>query len=334
MPVITTSSYTARGIWRSAHFQTIIPSLFRRVDDVVYKRERVELPDGDFIDVDRSSVGSKRLGIVLHGLEGNAGRAYVRGMVRALNRTGIDAAAVNFRGCSGEINRLPRFYHSGDTDDVRFLVRRFSSISELYLIGFSMGGNVILKYLGEEGSRVQRNLRRAVVFSVPCHLASSADRLARRTNRIYMRRFLGMLREKIEKKSGRVKGALSADGFESIQNFKDFDDRYTAPLHGFRNAEDYWEQSSSIRFFPAISIPTLMINSLDDPFLAPPCFPVALAQDHPHVTLELPRWGGHVGFVKKGGMYWSEQRAMEFLNSPHPGRSGINPQDTKHVYGS
>lgn len=317
MPVITSSSYRARGIWRSGHFQTVYPSLFRHVDDVSYERERVDLPDGDFVDIDRSSVGSRRLAMVLHGLEGNTDRAYVRGMVRALNRAGIDAAAVNFRGCSGEINRLPRFYHSGDTDDLRFLIHRLApSFSEIDLIGFSMGGNVVLKYLGEEGAAIHPLIRRAVVFSVPCHLASSAGRLASWSNRIYLRRFLKMLREKIVQKSRNVPGARDDAGFESIRNFKDFDDRYTAPLHGFRDAEDYWEQSSSIRLIPDISIPTLMVNSLDDPFLALPCYPIALAQNHPYVTLELPRWGGHVGFVGSGTMYWSEQRALEFLNHP------------------
>jgi len=313
---VIASAYRAQNIWRSGHIQTIYPSLFRRVEGVRYTRERVELDDGDFLDIDKSDVGSRRVVVVLHGLEGNTDRAYMRGMVSAVNSTQRDAIAMNFRGCSGETNRLPRFYHSGDTNDLRFLLQRILETGryrEICLVGFSMGGNVILKYLGEEAASLLPMIRRAVVFSVPCHLASSADSLARWSNRIYMRRFLRLLREKIQRKAGSVHGALTDDGFDSIRTFEDFDDRYTARLHGFKDARDYWEKSSSVNLLRHIAIPTLMVSSQDDPFLGPPCFPVDLAKKHPWLTLEISRWGGHVGFVDDSNLYWSEKRTIEFL---------------------
>ncbi len=308
--------YQASGVWRSGHVQTIYPSLCRRVTDVAYRRERLELPDGDFIDIDKSELGYSQLVVILHGLEGSTDRAYVRGMVRAVNRAHMDAVAMNFRGCSGEINRLPRFYHSGDTEDLRFLLKYLvhdGRYQDLYLVGFSMGGNVILKFLGEEGSKVDPRIRRAVVFSVPCHLASSAEKLSRWENRIYMNRFLKLLREKIVQKALSVPGALSDAGYRTIRTFKDFDDRYTAKLHGFEDAADYWNKSSSVFFLHRIAMPTLLVNSEDDPFLGPPCYPIEQAREHHWLTLEVTRWGGHVGFVERGLTYWSEKRTIEFL---------------------
>lgn len=319
MPVVAESSYRAPLLFSNPHVQTVYPTLFRRVTGVTYSRKRINTPDEDFIDLDISSVAAERMAIVLHGLEGDSGRGYMLGMVKALNRGGWDAAALNFRGCSGESNRQVRFYHSGDTGDLRTAISQLSidgRYSEMALVGFSLGGNVVLKYLGECGPNVPAVIRKAAAMSVPCDLTSTSHRLAEPANRMYMKRFLRLLRQKIRMKMAVMPGRLNDDGYERIRNFKDFDDRYTAPVHGFENAEDYWKKASSQPFLGQISVPTLLINAADDPFLTEPCFPVDEAKDNPFLLLEIPDHGGHVGFVtfNRSGEYWSESRVVSFLN--------------------
>ena len=319
MPVVAESSYRAPLLFSNPHVQTVYPTLFRRVTGVTYSRKRINTPDEDFIDLDISSVAAERMAIVLHGLEGDSGRGYMLGMVKALNRGGWDAAALNFRGCSGESNRQVRFYHSGDTGDLRTAISQLSidgRYSEMALVGFSLGGNVVLKYLGECGPNVPAVIRKAAAMSVPCDLTSTSHRLAEPANRMYMKRFLRLLRQKIRMKMAVMPGRLNDDGYERIRNFKDFDDRYTAPVHGFENAEDYWKKASSQPFLRQISVPTLLINAADDPFLTEPCFPVDEAKDNPFLLLEIPDHGGHVGFVtfNRSGEYWSESRVVSFLN--------------------
>lgn len=319
MPIIERSSYRAPFFLVNGHLQTIFPSLFRKVSGVSYRRERIETPDGDFLDLDWSEAGSKRAAIISHGLEGNTSRAYMMGMSRALNRAGWDALPWNFRGCSGEPNRKLRSYHSGATDDLHTVISHVLSqgkYSEIALIGFSLGGNVTLKYLGERGGEVHSFIRKAAAFSVPCHLASGSRKLAQPSNKLYMKRFLRMLHEKIKAKMEIMPGQLDDAGYESIKDFKGFDDRYTAPIHGFANAEDYWQKCSSKQFIPCITLPTLLINARNDPFLSKECFPVEEARGNPNFYLEMPEAGGHTGFVEfnDSGEYWSEKRAMEFLN--------------------
>lgn len=319
MPRIRHSSYRSPCCFRSGHLQTIFPNLFRRVEGVAYVRRRLATPDDDFIDLDWSTVGSHRVALLAHGLEGNSSRPYVLGMVRAFNRRGWDAVAWNFRGCGGEPNRTLRFYHSGDTPDLQSVVThvlRNAGYEQLVLVGFSLGGNVILKYLGERGRAIDPKIKGAAVFSVPCDLAASSRRMARLDNSLYMKRFMNMLHEKIRAKMRLFPGEIHDRGFERMRTFKDFDERYTAPLHGFSSAEDYWEKAGSKPFLTRIARPTLLVNALDDPFLAPSCYPCREAEDNPHLFLETPSVGGHVGFVtfRKDGEYWSEARAVEFLS--------------------
>jgi len=319
VPIISQSSYRAPVLFTNPHVQTVFPTIFRKVTGVSYRRERIDTPDGDFLDLDWSTVGSQRLAILLHGLEGNSTRTYILGMVKALNKNGWDAVAVNFRGCSGESNRTLRFYHSGETSDLDNVVSRALGLGihrALALIGFSLGANVILKYLGERGNGVHASIKKAVAFSVPCDLTSSSLELGRFSNRPYMRRFLGMLREKIRMKMEVLPGSINDHGYERIKNFKDFDDTYTAPIFGFKNAEDYWKRASSKPSLPDISVPTLIVNAADDPFLGEPCYPVEEAAQSKTLFLEVPDHGGHVGFVafNNQNQYWSEHRALSFLH--------------------
>ncbi len=282
-------------------------------------RERLELQDGDFLDVDWSRARGKRALVIAHGLEGASDGAYVRGMVRAFNRRGWDVAAMNFRGCSGEPNRLLRSYHSGATDDLLYVLQHVarSGYDGVGLVGFSLGGNMVLKLLGELGADAPAWLVGGVGISVPCDLKASCEVMARRVNIPYMKRFLVSLRQKIRSKQSRFPAEMDDSGYERVRTFRHFDDRYTAPIHGFRDAEDYWARCSALSFLPGIRRPALLLNSLDDPFLAPACFPDELAAGHQWLNLETPAHGGHVGFAGDGlrpDEYYSERRALEFLN--------------------
>lgn len=318
MPVVPHSDYTPPRLLSNGHIQTIIPSFFRRVE-IAYQRERIDIPDGDFLDLDWSRIESDKLAILSHGLEGSSDRAYMRGMAKAFNVHGWDALAWNYRGCSGVPNRKLKSYHSGATGDLETVIKHalfLNQYIELCLVGFSMGGNITLKYLGENGDSIPEEVKSAVAFSVPCDLKSSAEKLARFSNKIYMHRFLGFLHKKIQLKMKMFPGEINDDGFDQIRTFKEFDDRYTAPIHGFEDAEDYWRKCSSKQFLDNIRIPTLLINSKNDPFLSEACYPIEQAKSNPYLCLEIPESGGHVGFISlhNNGIYWSESKAVSFAN--------------------
>jgi uncharacterized protein len=301
----------------NAHLETIFPSLIRTVGIQPYVRERIATPDDDFLDLDWLQGGSSKLIIISHGLEGSSDRPYVKGLARAAFYAGYDVLAWNFRGCSGEINRQLRFYHSGATDDLQTVINHVkdtTSYKEIVLTGFSLGGNLTLKFLGEKN--IDTLISRAVVFSAPIHLQSSCAKISQPSNWIYANRFLRSLKKKVLMKS-KLYPELETNLLASIKTMETFDDRYTAPLHGFKNAAEYYDQNSSIHFIPSITIPALIINAMNDPFLSEECFPVKKFSGHKTVRLETPRRGGHVGFAQfsKGGLYWSEERAMKFITT-------------------
>ncbi|HEX9782445.1 MAG TPA: alpha/beta fold hydrolase [Opitutaceae bacterium] len=322
MPVVP-SSYRAPPGFSNGHVQTVFAALIRQVNVVTGARKRIEIADGDFLDLDMALNGNRRVAILSHGLEGSSRQTYVQGMARALFRNGWDVAAWNFRGCSGEFNWLLRFYHSGASQDLHVVVDAVLSqrqYERIALVGFSLGGNVTLKYLGERGGELPAAISDAVVFSVPCDLGASAARLASWFNRIYMRRFLRTLAAKIRAKRPAFPAQIDVGGLEDIRTFEEFDGRYTAPLHGFADAHDYWRKCSSRAFLPGIRVRTLLVNAHNDPFLAPSCFPLEEARDSEWLHLEIPLSGGHVGFVSfvSSGDYWSEIRTTEFLEGGAP----------------
>jgi len=290
------------------------------VEGVRYERERICTVDDDFLDLDWSTRGSEKLAIISHGLEGNSERGYVLGMVKAINRSGWDGLAWNMRGCSGQPNRKLRFYHSGATDDLSAVIEHVLNLEKyglIGLVGFSLGGNMTLKYLGERGDQVDPVIALAATCSVPCDLASGADQMAKLSNRIYMKRFTRMLHEKIKAKMRMMPDKIDDKGYDQIRTFREFDDRYTAPIHGFKDANDYYRRASSRQFLHNIAIPTLLVNAKNDPFLPGPCYPVEEARAHPTFFLEMPESGGHVGFISfnRENEYWFESRAVAFLNS-------------------
>lgn len=318
MPLIKNSDYSPPFLLKNNHLQTIIPSLLRKVKDFRYTRERVELPDQDFIDLDWSKTNSDKLILVCHGLEGSSDSGYVKGLIKSFNEEGWDGVAMNFRGCSGEPNRLLRAYHSGETQDLFFILAHIMASDQyktIVLAGFSLGGNVVLKFVGERGHILASEIKAAVAVSVPCDLTSSSYKLAKRSNLIYMKRFLRRLRVKVEVKSDLLPEGMDLKEFKKMQNFQQFDDRFTAPVHGFENAHDYWKKSSSKQFLKNIKIPTLLINAKDDPFLTVECFPVEEAEGNDNFYLEVPDFGGHVGFIEhiKKGTYWHEKRIKNFV---------------------
>ncbi len=318
MPVIESSSYTPPLLCKSPHVQSIFPVFCRQIKRIAYTRERIDTPDGDFLDLDWSPVGSQQLVLAIHGLEGSSRSRYMHGILRAFNRRGWDGVAMNLRGCSGEVNRLARFYHAGSTEDVAHVLHhilRTRAYRTIVLVGFSMGGNLILRYLGEQTAMLAPQIQAAAAVSTPCDLASSASKLARPENFIYMNRFVYAFRRKIRAKKKLMPDKIDDRDFYKIRTFKHYDDRYTAPLNGFENAEDYWAKASAKPLLSGIQIPTLMISAQDDPMLDRESFPIEEAQRNPHLFLELPKYGGHSGFIQftEDGEYWHETRIVEFV---------------------
>lgn len=317
MPLIETSSYTRPPFYLfNPHLETIVPSVLRKVKLPAYERERIHTADNDFLDLDWLRKGSDQLVILSHGLEGSSEKAYVKGMARAFTGKGWDALAWNCRSCSGELNKAPRMYHHADSHDLQTVVHhalRGKGYIKIVLVGFSMGGSITLKYLGEFSRELPEAIRRAVVFSVPCDLGGSARELSKKGNGFYRRRFLKKLGKKLKAKAAQMPELLSCAGYEEIRHFSQFDNRFTAPIHGFTDADDFYYQGSANTHLPHIRIPTLIVNAKNDPMLPPSCYPVALAEKHSHVFLEMPAYGGHVGFSLKGReQNWAEGRALEF----------------------
>lgn len=318
MPIVSASSYRPSLLMQNGHLNTVFAAMFRKVEGVSYRRERLELPDGDFLDLDWSGRFQQgKLVLVIHGMEGNSHRAYVQGMLKAFNQQGWDGVALNLRGCSGEPNRLPRAYHMGVSDDVHLVLEHLLQAGhyrEIVMVGFSLGGNIILKYLGEQGNALAPELKRAVVFSVPCHLPSAEAAIGRPENRLYVWRFLRTLNPKMIQKANLFPELINAED-PLPSSLREFDERFTAPLHGFSHAEEYYATCGSYLVLDKITIPTLLVNAADDPFLSAACFPKELARQSDCLFLEIPRFGGHVGFVTFGAekMYWSERRAVDFV---------------------
>jgi predicted alpha/beta-fold hydrolase len=281
------------------------------------------LPDGDFVDLDHADEDSARvddrpLVVVLHGLEGSSRSGYAMECYRALLARGVAAVGLNFRSCSGEPNRLARFYHSGDTADLRFvlgLLRRRRPERPLGAIGVSIGGNVLLKYLGEE--EAESCVTVAAAVSVPFDLSAGADHLTRPLATLYAARLLRSLRAKVVAKRPLLPPTVDLPAAIAARTFRAFDDAVTAPLHGFAGVDDYYGRCSSDRFLHRIRVPTLLVHSRDDPFLPEQRIPWNAAAENPYLTGVWTERGGHVGFVSGRRpwrpRFWAEQRAAAFV---------------------
>ncbi len=303
-----------------AHLQTLFAHIFRRQRPPPLRRERVELDDGDFIDLDWAAPRAGPLVILLHGLEGSVRSHYAAGLMRSLGNCGLQVVLLNFRGCSGEPNRLPRSYHSGETGDLNTLIellhRRFPSRA-LLAVGVSLGGNVLLKWLGENPA--QKRLRSAVAVSVPFELNKAALRLQAGVSRLYQSHLLRRLRAGVRAKAARLALPIELDRLDALTSFRAFDDQITAPLHGFDGVDDYYRRASSRGYLIGIRTPTLILHARDDPFMSADAIPTP-AELGPGVRLELSRRGGHVGFVAGRWpwrpRYWLDERICEAFSAP------------------
>ena len=318
MPIIVSTYPNPPAYLFNGHLETIVPSLRRHVTGVSYWREKIDTPDGDFLNLDWSKVGSKKLLIISHGLEGDSMRHYALGLVKIFNRAGIDVLVWNNRTCGGEINLRPILYHHGASYDLDTVVQHVlgkKSYGEIFLAGISMGGAQTLKYLGEKGMDLPPQITRAAVYSTPCNLASSAATLKFRSNLFYKNRFLGKLKRKMEAKALQFPELIDLDLLRKVRDFDAFDNQFTAKLHGFRDAADFYKSVSADNWMGQIAIPTLVLNALNDPLLGPECYPVKLAESMSNIFLEMPRRGGHTGFALKDQEFtFGEFRILEFLN--------------------
>ncbi len=323
--------YHAPAWLRGRHLQTIWPSLLAPRPLPAYRRERWDTPDGDFIDLDWALLDRddaarsvpRPLLALFHGLEGNSNSHYSRTLMAAANDRGCDGVVIHFRGCSGELNRMPRAYHSGDSDEADWVLRRISarrtqdgSSGILLTVGISLGGNVLLKWLGERGNAAGF-VAAAAAVSPPQDLHAGAIRLSRGFNRLYALNFLVTLRRKSVAMLERHPGLFDAKQVASSRDFFEFDELVTAPLHGFKSAMDYWQRSSCRQFLGGIAVPTLIINALNDPFL--PVQALARpAEVSAAVELHYPQEGGHVGFLRgapPGRLDWLSRQLFAHFNA-------------------
>ncbi len=316
MPYIENSTYSPSFIFKNGHVNTMYRAVFCH-PELEYSRKRVELSDGDFIDLDFSTIGSDKLVLLIHGLEGSSNSSYMVSLTSELNRNGYDAVSMNLRGCSGETNRLFSSYHSGKTEDIEEVfnyIQNNYKYNELNMVGYSLGGNLTIKYLGE---KERNHINTAVAISTPCDLASTAIKMTAVSNKLYLNVFLKTLKEKALQKYEQFPDSfLSKEYIQKIKNFKELDDLYTAPANGFINAEDYWQKASCKQFISSVKTKTLLINALDDPFFTKESFPIKEAKRHNYFYLETPKYGGHVGFMtylNTSKLPWCEQRILSFI---------------------
>lgn len=323
------------------HLQTIYAYFFPPLPEISYQRERWILPDGDFIDLDWME-GSPEIPspapllVLFHGLEGNSRSHYVLTLLDAARRQGWRGVVPHFRGCSGEANRLPRAYHSGDSAEIEMILRRLRREhphAPLFAVGISLGGNALLKWLGENGPEAARLVDAAAAISAPLDLTAAGHQLDRGFNRVsYVRHLLRTLKQKTLKKIAAHRLPIEPRRMRKANTLYAFDDMYTAPMHGFRDADDYWRRASSKPWLNSIAVPTLIVNAQNDPFMPAAVLPEA-HEVSARVTLDFPQQGGHVGFVSgpfPGNLGWLPQRVLGFLDSALPAAKLAGAMQTSH----
>lgn len=312
------SHYIPPFFFKNGHISTIYPNLLRTIKDVSQKRERVELEDGDFMDIDwsySSSQKSKKLAVIIHGLEGNGQRQYMLGLARHLNNNGWDTAAINLRNCSGEVNRLYKSYNAGASEDLDLIITHILnkySYGNISLCGFSLGGNLLLKYLGE-GRSISSEIKSAVAVSVPCDLYDSLLQMNKPKNYVYQKRFIIHLKAKLYDRQAQFTDALAISDIKACSSLIDIDNLYTSKAHGYKDAIDYYSKCSCKQFLKNIQVPTLILNAKNDSFLGDLCYPLDETKENSSLFLEIPNYGGHVGFYLPGKIYYNEQRTLEFF---------------------
>jgi len=313
MPILN-SNYKPSLLFRNGHIHTIYPALFRKPPAIAWERQRLELADGDFLDLDWLLQDSNRLVVLGHGLEGSSNSTYILAAAHLFFANGFNVLAWNHRSCSGEMNRLPRFYHHGVTDDLDAVITQTARFEEVHYVGYSLGGNVLLKYLGENTIQKPTNFKSAVAISAPIDLPSCVQEIHRKSNRLYHNRFLKTLKQKVVDKAQLMPDRLSTKDLEKVRTLTDFDNYYTAPIHGFSDAADYHLRASSKPFLPTIKLPTFLLQAQDDPMLGSDCFPIREAEENKNLHLLLTKYGGRLAFKQPSSKWhWMEKVALDFI---------------------
>jgi len=315
MPILQ-STYLPSRIWRNPHVSTIYPSAFRKVEGVKYIRERLTLSDGDFLDLDwsKSIENNSRLAIFTHGFLGNTTRPYLLGGVKAFNLAHYDALAWNHRGLSGENNRSEKITthgSSGDLEEVVNYVLSQKNYTEIILVGYSKGGNITLKYGGEKASNIPKEIKKIIAISSPTDLQGSVDIMGKKG--FYAERFKSKLLKFLLNRSELIDSEALKD-FSKFKHLDDFTDNYIAPLHGFKDGRDYYEQCAAMHLVDKIRIPTFILNAKNDPVLSESCAMLAVAKKSAYICSEFPNYGGHCGFYQTNsdGLCWADLRMIEF----------------------
>ncbi|MEM6316800.1 MAG: alpha/beta fold hydrolase [Bacteroidota bacterium] len=318
MPIIASKYQKPPFPYVNGHAQTVFPSLFRKIKDATYERERFTLSDGDFVDLDWLRSDSRQLIILTHGLEGSSERHYVKETAKLFHQKGWEALAWNCRSCSGEMNRKLRMYNHGDIADLTEIITYANSRKRydiVVLAGYSMGGNISMKYLGVNGNTIPKNLKASVNFSAPTDLISSVKLLDQPRSWFYSQRFRNKIWKKIQIKAVQYPGVVDLKNYKKVKKWEDFDNFFTAPVNGFEDALSFYHFASAKNFMQGIAIPTLLVNAQNDPILTPECNPIELAETNPNFYLEMPKEGGHVGFTSAKGAYsYMALRGWEFVS--------------------
>lgn len=319
MPLVESNYKGPPFFYLNGHFETVIPSVTRKFKDVVYDREQIETPDDDFLNLDWIRNGSDKLLVISHGLEGGSDRQYVQAMAKLFSSNGWDILAWNNRSCNGEMNRQRILYHHAASYDLRTVVDhalKSGGYKEISLVGVSLGGGQTLRYLGEESKfGLPSQVKKAAVISVPCSLPESVDTLSLKRNKIYERRFLKKLKDKITRKAAQYTD-IDITKLDKVNTLEAFDEIYSAPLHGFSSRAEFYVHCNPFPYISQISRDLYILNALNDPLLVGNCYPYELAEQMPNLYLETPERGGHVGFAVSGQEFtYSELRTLEFFDN-------------------
>ena len=320
MPILQ-SSYKPSHVWRNPHVSTIYPSAFRKVNGVIYTRERLELTDGDFLDLDWSiakietQITNNKLAIFTHGFLGNSTRPYLLGGVKAFNSVNYDALAWNHRGLGGENNRFEKITTHGSSKDLEEVINYVLSkkqYTEIILVGYSKGGNISMKYAGEKSVNIPPEIKKIIAISSPTDLQGSVDVMGK--SGFYTERFKTKLLKFLHNRSELIDSQVLKE-IPKMKYLDDITDNYIAPLHGFKDGRDYYEQCAAMPLINKIKVPTLILNAKNDPVLSESCAMLDVAKTSDYVFSEFPQHGGHCGFYQPNtdGIYWGDRRMIEFI---------------------